>query len=179
MSIEAGRLRRNPQPAVFLSGRKQGHQRFFILNINPSYDKIAVEVFQKFQIKDKDETQESKRKRKMKKHYLRMAIVIDLMLLVAFIIGLGFYTYVIANKEMDSCMKQVKQKASMHTPYLTDEDDAGSIIRKSYSEYWRNAAIFACAGAYFINAIQQDNEKLYPGVRRFRCPLFQTTGSLL
>ncbi len=82
-----------------------------------------------------------------------MAIVINLLLMVAFIIGLGFYTYVIANKEMDSCMKQVKQKASMHTPYLTDEDDAGRIIRKSYSEYWRNAAIFACADTGFYSQV--------------------------
>ena len=95
----------------------------------------------------------NRRKQKMKKHYFRMALVIDLLVLVAFVIGLGFYTYVTANKEMDSSMKQVKLKASMHTPYLTEEDDAGRIIRKSYSEYWRNAAIFSCADTGFYSQV--------------------------
>ena len=71
----------------------------------------------------------------MKKHYLRMALVIYLLVMVAFIIGLGFYTYVTANNEMDIRMKQAKQKASMHTPYVTAEDDTGRLIRKTYYEY--------------------------------------------
>ena len=79
----------------------------------------------------------------MKKHYIKLTVVITVLILAAFLLAGGFYTYVIATKTMNESMKNVKRAMNWSLPdNLNHDTDHVSVIRKTYrcwvEEFWHN-----------------------------------------
>ena len=71
----------------------------------------------------------------MKQHYIRTAIIIDLLILAIFLIGIGSYTYILANDEMNSHMDQVRLSNYNHYPAADARYSDADLIKYSY-DFW-------------------------------------------
>ncbi len=72
----------------------------------------------------------------MKKHYIRIAVVIEALLLVVFLLGSGFFVYVFAGNEMRNHMEQAKILASVHTPKVTEDVGKEDFIKNAFTSYF-------------------------------------------
>ncbi|MBP5492040.1 MAG: HAMP domain-containing histidine kinase [Clostridiales bacterium] len=91
----------------------------------------------------------------MKKHYVRMAILVGALILVAFILGGFFFTYVqiqnINDEYIDKCAQNSRAQV------LWDEKNGYDLeisIKQTYSQAWRSAVIYTgtdigFSGEYF------------------------------
>ena len=78
----------------------------------------------------------------MKKHYIKLTVVITVLILAAFLLAGGFYTYVIATKTMNDSMARAKTLMNWSLPNNPDQITADSAVRDVYrcwtEEYWNN-----------------------------------------
>ena len=88
----------------------------------------------------------------MKKHYITMAIVIDVLVLALFVLGTGFYTYISAINKMQLYMERAKTVAgfgAVSPNYTTTEQE---LIINSYSG-WDTGNDFRLEGMGFYGYI--------------------------
>ena len=67
----------------------------------------------------------------MKKHYITMAIVIDVLVLALFVIGTGFYTYISATEKMQMYMDRVKTVATFNSVVPDSNTTSQELITNS------------------------------------------------
>ena len=67
----------------------------------------------------------------MKKHYITMAIVIDVLVLALFVIGTGFYTYISATEKMQLYMDRVKTVATFNSVVPDSNTTSQELITNS------------------------------------------------
>ena len=66
----------------------------------------------------------------MKKHYIKMTVVITLLILAAFLLAGGFFTYVAASKTMQSHMNTAKAHAARALPGFPDAVTEETVIQE-------------------------------------------------
>lgn len=85
----------------------------------------------------------------MKKHYITMAIVIDVLVLALFVLGTGFYTYISATDKMQLYMDRAKNVATFDS--IVPESNTTSqelIINSCYTWEFNNDLRFNGMGFY-------------------------------
>lgn len=78
----------------------------------------------------------------MKKHYIRISIVISLLILAAFVLAGCFYTYVMASKAMKDYMDEAKIEARVQMPASDSGMHTEPLVKELYTSCWRNASVF-------------------------------------
>ena len=73
----------------------------------------------------------------MKKHYIKMTAVITLLILAAFLLAGGFYTYVITTKTMNESLSSVRRGMDLALSDRLDRDTDDPVIRKAYGCWTR------------------------------------------
>lgn len=85
----------------------------------------------------------------MKKHYITMAIVIDVLVLALFVLGTGFYTYISATEKMQQYMDRVKTVATFNSVVPDSNTTAQELIANScYTWEFNNDLRFSGMGFY-------------------------------
>ena len=96
----------------------------------------------------------------MKKHYVRLALVIGALILVAFVLGAFFFTYVKIQHVNDEYMKLCSQNALAQRIGADDGYDMEECIKQAYSQAWRTAALYTDEEIGFSGAfVWYDGEK--------------------
>lgn len=86
----------------------------------------------------------------MKKHYIRAAIIIDILILAVFVLGTGFYTYIMAVQEMQKHMQSVKDSVYLNEPGSYTDRTEQDLICDTYTSFWdmHNATLHKDTGFY-------------------------------
>ena len=72
----------------------------------------------------------------MKKHYTRIAVVVELLVLVVFLLGSVLYAYILAAKELKFHMDQVKTTAEFNVPKPKEGYTEADFIKDSFTSCW-------------------------------------------
>ena len=99
----------------------------------------------------------------MKKHYIKLTVVITLLILAAFLLAGVFFTYVAASKTMQSHMNTAKAHAVRALPGFPDAVTEETVIQEMY-DCWEMASYDATNGIGFYGMAELgDNKKLESG----------------
>lgn len=74
----------------------------------------------------------------MKKHYIRIAVVIEVLILAVFALGSVFYLNLLAGAEMRYRMEQMKVLASVNAPKANADISEEDFIKNAYTSYFDN-----------------------------------------
>ena len=72
----------------------------------------------------------------MKKHYTRIAVVVELLVLLVFLLGSVLYAYILAAKELKFHMDQVKTTAEFNVPKPKEGYTEADFIKDSFTSCW-------------------------------------------
>ena len=72
----------------------------------------------------------------MKKHYIRIAIIIDVLILLVCFMAVGFYTYILAEDEVKMDMSQAYAANYLNMPEYKDDMSEEELIMNSFCSYW-------------------------------------------
>ncbi len=97
----------------------------------------------------------------MKQHYIRTAIIIDGLILAIFLLGMGIYTYILANKEMTTDITMAQSMGYSNSPIgdsITSEDE---FVRFSFSNCWDVFSDFKYDGMGFYGYLETNSGAVF------------------
>lgn len=96
----------------------------------------------------------------MKNHYIRTAIAIDILTLLIFISGLGFYTYIAADKEADRCLTNAESIVVENKPGSYEDKTEEDLINDAQNNFWKQHFSMKEADSGFYGCLLKEGKPL-------------------